>query len=323
MLTALTYTLLAAAPESVTLPGGPPVSMDALAYDPKNDRIWAPAGNTGRVDVFDVKTGTLTALEGFEAAKEPGTGLVAGPSSVTVGDGFVYVGNRGTSAICAVDARTLQKKGCVGLPSMPDGAIYVAATREVWVTTPRDNSISILDVKKGGSPKLSGKVAVEAPEGLAVDATRGLLYTNLEALDRTAVFDVKTRKRVATWSPGCGKDGPRGLAFDPQRRHLFVACAAGQVKTLDAGKDGAVLGELEAGEGLDNIDYVPSTHYVYAASGRAGTLTIAEAAENGALTQISVTRTAEGARTVVAGSEGTAWVADSKGGRLILVRQCQ
>ena len=61
---------LAAAPTatSIALPGGPPVSMDYLAYDAKNDRVWVPAGNTGTVDVIDAKTGTVTAVKGFGTA---------------------------------------------------------------------------------------------------------------------------------------------------------------------------------------------------------------------------------------------------------------
>lgn len=314
-------TLLAAAP-AVALPGGPPVSMDYLAYDAKNDRLWVPAGNTGKVDVLDVKTGTLTALEGFETTStqgRDGAAHLVGPSSATVGAGFVYVGNRATSAVCAVDAKTMKKQGCVVLPSMPDGVLYVSTTNEVWVTTPRDNSLTVLDVSTPNAPKLAGTLKVEGPEGYAVDAARGLLYTNLEDLDRTVAIDVKTRKVIATWNPACGKEGPRGLALDPERRHLFVACASGKVKTLDAGKDGAVLGEVVTGAGLDNIDYLPSKHLVFAVA-KVGTLTVAEDAATGALTKVSSTPTAEGTRVVVVDAAGTAYVADSKGGRLIVVK---
>ena len=314
----LIVSLLAAAPTTVLLPDGPPASMDYLAWDAQNDRVWVPAGNTGKVDVLDVKTGKLTALEGFETAKVKGRTL--GPSSATVGEGFVYVGNRANSAICALDAKTLEKKGCVVLPTMPDGVVYVATTHEVWVTTPRDNSLTIVDVKKPDALTIVGRVAVDGPEGYAVDAARGLLYTNQEDLDRTAVFDVKTRKRVATWKPGCGKEGPRGLALDAERLHLFVACAAGKVKTLDAAKDGAVLGEVEAGEGLDNIDYLPSKHLVFAAAGKAATLTIAEDAVSGALTKVSSSKGVEGGRVVVVDGAGTAYVADSKGGSVLIIR---
>ena len=316
MFTALLSTLLAAAPSPLTiaLPGGPPVSMDYLAVDAKNARVWVPAGNTGRVDVVEQGTGKLTAIEGFETAKLKERQV--GPSSATVGDGVVYVGNRANSSVCAIDAQTLEKKGCVVLASLPDGLAFVSTTNEVWVTTPRDNTLTILDVKKPGEPRLSGTLKLESPEGYAVDAARGLFYTNQEDLDRTVVLDVRTRKVLATWKPGCGKEGPRGMALDVQRRHLFVACAAGQVKTLDAGKNGAQLGEVQTGVGLDNIDYLPAQHLVYAAA-KAGTLTVIEDAASGALTKQWSADTAVGTRVVVVDASGAAYVADSAGGRLI------
>ena len=307
---------------SIALPGGPPVSMDYLAYDALNDRVWVPAGNTGKVDVIEARTGKVTAVEGFETASvegRDGKEHLVGPSSASAGDGFVYVGTRAGNRVCAVDARSLERKGCATLPSMPDGVAYVGTTREVWVTTPREGSITILDVKNGAEPRIAGRVAVEGPEGYAVDPVRGLFYTNLEESDRTLVLDVKTRKVIATWNPGCGREGPRGLALDTERRHLFVACTT-KVKTLDAGRDGAVLGEVETGAGVDNIDYLPSKHLVYAAAGRAGTLTVAEATEQGALIKVSRTAAAEGGRVVVVDARGTAYVADVKGGRLVVIR---
>ena len=72
---------------------------------------------------------------------------MVGPSSVTIGDGVVYVGNRADSSVCAFDARSLAKGACHKIDSMPDGLAYVAPRQEVWVTTPRDKSIRILDGK--------------------------------------------------------------------------------------------------------------------------------------------------------------------------------
>ena len=312
-----------AAGSFIALPGGPPVSMDYLAYDAKNDRVWAPAGNTGKVFVLDVKSGKLAAIEGFETTQvkeRDGNPRTVGPSSASAGDGFVYVGNRAGFQICAVDAKSLEKRGCVALPSSPDGTVWVGTTKEVWVTTPREDSITIVDAKDPLALKITGKIAVDGPEGYAVDEGRGLFYTNLEEKDKTLAFDVKTRKLVSTWESGCGKEGPRGLALDTERRHLFVACAIGKVRALDASKDGALLGEVDAGEGLDNIDYLQSKHRVYAAGGRAGTLTVAEADAKGALKKITSSKAALGGRVVVVDSSGTAYVADSKGGRLVVIK---
>ena len=97
---------------SIALPGSPPVGMDYLAYDAGTGRVWVPAGNTGNVDVVDVVTGKLTPLGGFATKLSSRPGRPArqvGPSSVTVGDGAVWIGNRGDGCSCAPDRRSLAK----------------------------------------------------------------------------------------------------------------------------------------------------------------------------------------------------------------------
>ncbi len=310
-------------PTVVQLQGTPPISMDYLAYDAAGDRVWVPAGPTGRVDVIDARTGRVRSVAGFPTAQvtgRDGKPHLMGPSAAAVGDGFVHVGDRAGAQLCTVDAATLERRGCLDLPSSPDGGVWVAPTKEVWVTTPRDGSITILDARDGAHPRLAGKLALAHPEGYAVDDGRGLLYTNQEEEDRTVAIDVRRRAVVASWKSGCGPAGPRGLALDAGRRQLVVACAAGALRVLDAGHDGALLGELDVGAGVDNIDYLPASHRVYAAAGRAGTLTEAVLDAAGGLTRAWTAPAAQGGRVVVVDARGAAYVADSKGGRILVFR---
>src|SRR5262249_37746826 len=189
----------------------------------------------------------------------------------TVGDGFVYVGNRADSSVCAVDAASLERAGCVTLTGSPDGVAFVARTKEVWVTTPRDRSIAILDVSTPSAPKLAGGFQLEgAPEGYAVDDRHGAFYTNLEDKDRTLRIDAVARKVVSTWTPHCGEDGPRGLAVESRQQLLVVACSDHAV-VLEAGKDGRIVSKTDTGGGGDNLDYDPATRMVHAAAGRSAT----------------------------------------------------
>jgi len=303
--------LAAAAATPIKFPGvEAPAVMDYLAAD--GDRVWAPAGNTGKV--FVLEGGQFRSVDGFATKKGRGDRLM-GPSSVTVGDGAVYVGNRGDSRIWTIDPKTLEKKGSVEMPSTPDGTFYVAATREVWVTTPRDNAIQIVDVKDPSAPRIAGTIAVDGPEGYAVDAASGVVYTNLEDKDGTLAIDAKTRRIVSTWEHTCGKDGPRGLAVDAARGVLFVGCASQGIVTLDA-KTGARKGRLEAGEGVDNIDYLPAKRLLYATAGRSGKLTVAHLEDDGSLKLVATSPVGKGCRVVVATQDGTAYAADSAGGQL-------
>jgi hypothetical protein len=307
----------------IALPGAPPqgVFMDYLAYDRTHHRVWVPAGNTGSVDVVDTATNQVVRVEGFATTEveRHGTKRTVGPSSATVGDGVVYIGNRGDSSVCAVNAQSLRVGPCITLDSMPDGLAYVASTKEVWVTTPRDRSIAIIDAAVAGALTWKTKISLEGgPEGFAVDDTRGVFYTNLEDTDRTLTIDIKRREITRTWLPGCGEDGPKGLALDHGLDVLFVACRD-HVTALDAGHDGRRIGTIEVGDGVDNIDYVEARHELYAAAARAAQLTVARLDSQGLLIPVAIVATAPGARNAVATDEGTAYLTDSLEGKILVV----
>jgi DNA-binding beta-propeller fold protein YncE len=242
-----------------------------------------------------------------------------GPSSATVDGGFVYIGNRGDSSVCAIGAEYLRKGACVTLDSMPDALAYVSTTKEVWATTPRDKSITIIDASMPERLVVKTKMALDGqPEGFAVDDARGAFYTNLEDMDRTLTIDIRSRKVTRTWRSGCGEDGPKGLALDHKLNFLFVACSD-RVKVLDAARDGKELSTIETGAGVDNIDYVEAQHELYAAAARAARLTVASVNSLGKLTSDVVVPTATGARNAVVTDEGTAYLTDSPEGKLLVV----
>lgn len=291
------------------------VAMDYIAFDPATRFVWAPAGNTGLVVVIDSASGSVKQIAGFPTA-EMGSGerkRVVGPSSVTIGAGVVYVGNRGDSTVCAFDARSLTKGACHKIDSMPDGLAYVASRKEVWVTTPRDKSIRILD---GKTLDEKAKLTFDGdPEGFAVDGKRGRFYTNLEDKDLTLAIDLGTHKTVATWKPGCGEDGPRGLRVDPSTGHLFVACTA-RVEVLDAAHAGEVLSSIDTGDGVDDIDYAPATHLLYVGAAKAGQLTVAKDDSHGKLTVEAKVPTHAGARNPAVTDKGVVYLAHSSLGGL-------
>src|SRR4051812_37927485 len=72
---------------AVALPGGGPdgIVMDYLLYDARTNTVWAPAGNTGSVDVIDVASGKLSRIAGFPTKEidRHGKKQMVGPSSAT------------------------------------------------------------------------------------------------------------------------------------------------------------------------------------------------------------------------------------------------
>jgi len=310
--------------ESVAIPNAPPggLFLDYLAVDRVRGRVWVPAGGTGTTLVIEAKSGKVHSVGNFKTVEveRRGQKRMVGPSSASVGDGFVYVGSRGDSSVCAINAASLARAGCVTLTGSPDGVVYVAKTKEVWVTTPRDQSIVVLDVSKPAEPKLATTFKLEgSPEGYAVDDAHGVFYTNLEDKDQTLRIDLASKKITATWPAQCGEEGPGGLALDPSGRFLMNVCRD-HVEVMDANAEGKVISKLDTGEGVDAIDYVPSTRSLYAAAGRAGKLTVAHVGDDGVLTAAATIDTSQGARNAVATDDGTAVVADGPEGKVLVVR---
>jgi DNA-binding beta-propeller fold protein YncE len=291
------------------------ITMDYIAYDPKTGYVWVPAINIGSVDVVDTSNDSVREISGFatKEVEQGGRKRTQGPSGVSIGDGVVYIGDRADSSICAIDEKTLARKTCGNIDSTPDGVVYVASTKEVWVTAPRDNSVRILD-----SATLAQKEKLTfdgRPEGYAVDAKRGRLYMNYEDKDLTTAIDLKTRKTVAKWPSSCGEDGPHGISVDQQAGFLFVACST-RAEVLDAGHNGEKLSTIDTGDGVDDLSYSPATHTLYVGAARAAQLTVARVDDAGKLTLVAQVPTHEGARNGVVTKDGVVYLAHSQLGQL-------
>lgn len=304
---------------TIALPGGSErgIAMDYLAFDPSTKSLWVPAGNTGAVDVVDTATGTIRRITGLPT-KELVNGerkRVVGPSSASVGNHVVYVGNRADSTVCAYDSRSLKPVRCGQLDSMPDAVVFVSPANEVWTTTPRDRSIRILDAN---TLKEKTKITLDgAPEGYAVDAKHHLFFTNLEDKDETLAIDVRTRKTTGRWKSACGEAGPRGLEVAPDGKLLFVACTD-KVQSFRLGATPELLSSADTGGGVDSIAYSAATRELFAGAARAGQLTVLGVDDAGRLTAAAHVTTAPGARNgVLAG--GTLYLAHSQGNELIAV----
>ena len=308
---------------AIPIPGATvPLSFDYLAADRASGRIYVPVPAAGALDVLDVSAGTFRRIDGFAMGEEVWRGRKrrTGPSAVTLGEGVAYVGDRGSREVCVVNAAELTLGRCSALPSVPDGLAYVAATREVWVTLPDAKALAVLDASEPEGLLTKATVSLSGtPEGYAVDDARALFFTNVEEEDETLAIDLRSREVRARWKPRCGEGGPRGLAIDTARRLLFVACAD-HLQVLDMAHDGALRGRLETGAGLDNLDYLPTRGLLFAAAGRAATLTVARAEDDGSLRLVASRPTARGARNAVVDALGTAYVPDPYAGKLLVLR---
>jgi DNA-binding beta-propeller fold protein YncE len=271
--------------------------------------------------VFDIKAASFVRIDGFKTVQREmkGKTRTMGPSAVAIGDGAAYIGNRATSEVCPIDTGSLKVGTCVTLASGTDGVAYVPTAKEVWVTTPHDQSIVVLDAAEPLALKVKTTVHLDgAPEGYAVDSTRGLFYTNLEDKNRTVAIDIAKHSAASSWTVACGEQGPRGVAVDADERGLvFVACTD-RVLVLDGLHAGALLGMVESGAGVDNIDWLPSRHLLYVAAGKAATVTVARVDHSGRASPVASGASVEGARNGVVDDGGNVYVADPAGARLLV-----
>jgi DNA-binding beta-propeller fold protein YncE len=195
---------------------------------------------------------------------------------------------------------------------------YVASAKELWVTTPKDGSLTVLDVTKPGTLKPKAVVKTPgSPEGCAVDDTRGLFFTNLEDKDQTVVIDVKTHKIKEVWPSACGSDGPRGIAVDAAHQVAMVACTD-HLQLLDAAHNGAPMAKVETGGGVDNVDWLPAQQLLYVGAAKAAKLTVIRIDDKGQPTIVAEGATAEGARNAVADASGDAYLADPMNGGVLV-----
>ena len=309
------------------------VMLDYFAYDRNSRLLWVPAANTGSVDVIDTTTDQIKRIEGFTVAEVEfrGKPRAMGASSVAIGDGVAYIGSRADSKICVIDAHTLKLVNCIefaprsaGLASAPDGLIYIAATKELWATSgappvgvpAAEKAIKILSASPPTNPAPAGKIPLPgSAEGYAVDNAHGRFYTNLEELGQTIAIDVKKREVVAKWR-SC--EDPSGVAVDSKRGFVFVACGD-HVIVLDTAHEGKIVGSVATGAGVDNIDYAEETGLLYVAAQDAAQLTIARIDDSGKPVVVAVVVTAKGARSVVAGEGGRAYLIDPLRGQILKV----
>jgi len=317
----------------LSLPGATgTVALDYFAYDRSTGRLWVPASNTGSVDVIDESTDAVSQVTGFQTGEVElrGRKVTLGPTAVTIGDGVVYIGNRGDSSLCIIDAHTLERGECLqvapssaGRGAAPDGVVYVAETRELWITTgapplgiaSADKSIQVFDASDPRHLKLKTKIPLDgSAEGYAVDNQRGLFYTNIEESGTTAAIDVRSHRVVGKWDVGSRE--LQGLALDNARGFLFVACGD-HVVSIDVAHGGKIADSIATGPGLDNIDYSLDRKVLYAAASQAATLTIADVDDHGKFHPNATVPTVKGARGVVAGKGEAAYLIDPAEGRIL------
>lgn len=310
-------------PTTIELPGGGDgIGFDDMQTDPMTGAVLVPAGATGSVFRIDPRTRALTRYEGF-AAGTATTGHSAGPTSLDVGPGVLFVTDRTSRTLDVFDLATNRIVAQTRLGSTPDYVRYVPSLNELWVTEPSMGRVEVLDLAPFVTSRMppTFKLSIAAaggPESLAIDRTRGLAYTHLWTGARTLAIDLATHAVRSNWASGCRNGETQGLVIDEARGQLFVGCANGLVVALDLAHDGAVLGRAMASPGVDIIAYNLRGHHLYVPS-EGGDLTVIGVAPTGALSVFGTVEAPAGAHCVASDLQHTAYVCSPSDGRVVAI----
>lgn len=301
----------------IRIPGGKHgIGFDDIGYLSELGKISIPAGNTGRLVLINPMDGKITASYRVTAPAH-GTGHETGTSSAVYGDGYIFASDHGMPGVVVLNAHDGKVVQHVKLASGPDYVRYLESRHELWVTEPRARQIQVFTVKT--SPKVvitpNSTIPINGgPESLVFDPKLDRAYTNLWK-HKTMVIDTGTHKLLTSWNDSC--KGPRGLAIDPARGFLFVACTEGKVAVLDLNNKGKLLATAESGAGIDIISYNPNTSHLYVPGARSASMTIFKVSPTGSLQALAVYRTAKGAHCVTDNGKGRVYVCDPHAGSIL------
>jgi DNA-binding beta-propeller fold protein YncE len=302
----------------VKLPNGAPgIGFDDLRYSKTLHRVLVPAGRSGRLDLVDPESLAVTSIAGFSSKAGYSGGHDDGPTSVEEALGKLYVSDRTSQKLLAVDPGKKSIVSTTPLASGPDYVRFVEATNELWVTEPSSDQIEIFSLGADGTPTPSATIPVNnGPESLVIDARRGRAYTHRWQRSTLAI-DVKTRAIAGEWQNRC--ESSRGIALDETHGWLFAACLEGTVTVLDVDHDGKILSTVERGSGFDVVGYSAALGHLYLAGDACACVVILGVKQSGKLEFLERLSAPSSTHCAAADDAGNAWVCDPDGGQLFRV----
>lgn len=276
--------------------GGQEAGYDFLRLDAEAKRLFV--AHRSRVEVLDTATGKVVGqilntngVHGIALAAEYGHG---------------FTSNGADRAVTMFDLESLRPLKVIQYTGVnPDAIEFDPETQHIYVVNGGSTGdVTVIAPDTGaiiGNVTLSGSKL----EQIAFDG-RGRAFVNDEEQSVVHVFDTRTLRPLAKWSLAPG-DGPTGIAYDPARHRLFIACGNRVLIALNA-DSGAVVGTTTIGADPDGAAFDPARKLVFV-SNRDGTLTVVRADEPNHYPVVQNVVTGPGARTIAL---------DDKTGRIYL-----
>ncbi len=201
--------------------------------------------------------------------------VLAGPPSphgvaVDPTSGLAFVTRSEANTVDVFDPATMRLVKRIPVADDADGIFYDPADRLIYAASGAVKVATVID------PASQTKVAMialgGAPEFAAFDAETGLMYQNLKDANSMVAVDLAKRS-VTQREPLDLCLGPSGMAIDPGRRRLFVACSGNARLVIFSLDSHRVTRSLPIGGGPDSVAYDAGLHRIYT-TGKSGVLSV-------------------------------------------------
>jgi DNA-binding beta-propeller fold protein YncE len=273
---------------------GPAVRFDYQSLDPESGRLYIAHMNADQLVVFDTKSREVIAnLDGFArvhgvwAVPELGrvyasvTGnqqvnvmdattlqILARVGPVTYPDGLAYapesrrifVSDERGRADAVIDAQTNTLLTSIPLGGEAGNTVYDAGAKQILVAVHEPAELVAVDP---ASAKVAARYplrGLKEPHGVSLDVSNRLAFVAGQANHTLAVFDLETKKVLATHPIG---EDPDVLAFDPGLGVLYVSAESGRVFIFREQNRKLVLEAVMTMPHAHTVCVDPKTHLVY------------------------------------------------------------
>lgn len=239
----------------IDLPGNPGFNQVAIA----NGQVVITRPETNTIEIFSpVKRRIIARIS-----------QVDNPRGIAVDDAAnrVYIALAGSNRIAVVDSTNWQVQQLIPIKSTPEKLLWVPETKTLFVSSLRDRSIAIVDLRLGTE---TGNLELNAlPQDMLYDPARQQLLVTLQDLSQVVAVD---RSNQITQRFKLAASEPTGLALDSSRRRLYVAVRYAVV-VLNA-DNGTEISRIPAPGGTDSLSLDSADNLLYAASGDGSVLAI-------------------------------------------------
>lgn len=192
-----------------------------VAVTPDGKQVLVSNWCTWDLSVIDTATAKETARIPL-GGKHP-RGIVVSPDSRTA-----YVGLMGSDRLVTVDLETRKVSAFAATGARPRHLVISPDAKYLYVSNNNDDTVT--KVERASGKVLQTVKTGDEPRSMAISSDGGAIYTvnySSSTVTKLRTSDLKIVDEVKT------DPHPIGIAYEPTKKHVWVACYGGSILVLD------------------------------------------------------------------------------------------